>query len=137
MKRENDIEMNLCVASLSSNIEADKNMAEAKVILKNYFSNIRFSSQIQTLPQGKGYTSDFLNSVVMFSTDLTFEYLNEILKTIETQLGRTSLLKMQKKVPIDIDIICWNGQVVHSDYKRFPFLRKLIGELDVDCVELD
>ena len=36
---------------------------------------------------------------------------------------------MQGDVPIDIDIIFWNGVQKRNDYERYDFVKELVDEL--------
>lgn len=121
--------MNSCIISLSSNAEVGKNIPQAKALLEERFSDISFSSQIETSPFGQGYKANFQNLVACFSCSESEEDINSLLKQIEARLGRTPELKAQKIVPIDLDIILWNQSVVRDDYYRFPFLLELINQL--------
>ena len=38
-----------------------------------------------------------------------------MIKSIEAELGRTASDKAAGRVPIDIDLLCWNGQVLKAD----------------------
>lgn len=121
--------MNHCVLSISSNADAELNLALAKQRLQARFEDIVFSASLETKPFGLGYKSNFWNIAAVFQTDLEFDVLNQELKLLEQDLGRTSELKAQKIVPLDVDIILWNREVVREDYNRFPFLRELISEI--------
>ncbi|MDR3704850.1 MAG: 2-amino-4-hydroxy-6-hydroxymethyldihydropteridine diphosphokinase [Paludibacteraceae bacterium] len=121
--------MNSCVISLSSNAEAGKNISLAKALLSERFSDISFSSQIETSPFGSGYKANFQNLAARFSCSESEEEINFLLKQMETRLGRTPEFKAQKIVPVDLDIILWNQSVVRDDYYRFPFLLELINQL--------
>lgn len=119
----------MCVISLSSNFEAEQNIVKAKLLLKQKFPDVCFSAQIATTPFGVGYKSDFQNIVARFSCAEQQEEINCLLKQMEIEQGRTPELKAQKIVPVDLDIILWNGAVVRNDYYRFPFLPELIGQI--------
>ena len=118
------------VISISSNYNAEENIARAKEILSKEFSNVRFSSSVNTDPVGNGYPDmKYTNSAVSLHSPLTPEQLDSFLKSIEVKLGRTCELRLKKIVPIDLDIIIIDKHIVHKDYKRFPFLRRLIAEI--------
>lgn len=84
---------------------------------------------METTPFGNGYPANFQNIVALFTCNLDFDTLNAQLKEIENKLGRTPELKLQKLVPIDLDIITWNENIVRDDYYKFPFLQELIKQI--------
>ena len=44
-------------------------------------------------------------------------------------IGRSPLTNMQGDVPIDIDLIFWNGQQKRNDYDKFDFVRECVDEI--------
>lgn len=90
---------------------------------------LKLSSQLETSPFGSGYPANFQNVVAWFQCENDFESLNFQLKEIESELGRTAEMKIKKLVPIDLDIVIWNNEIVRDDYYKFPFLKELIGEI--------
>ncbi|MBE6323041.1 MAG: 2-amino-4-hydroxy-6-hydroxymethyldihydropteridine diphosphokinase [Paludibacteraceae bacterium] len=118
------------IISISSNEQADKNIALTKEILEKEFSNVKFSSVINTKPVGEGYPQrDFTNTAVSLTSRLNEDEMKDFLRSVEEKLGRTPELKKQKIVPVDLDIIIVGHQIVHKDYANFSFLRKLIAEI--------
>ncbi len=118
------------IISISSNEQADKNIALTKEILEKEFSNVKFSSVINTKPVGEGYPQRyFTNTAVSLTSRLNEDEMKDFLRSVEEKLGRTPELKKQKIVPVDLDIIIVGHQIVHKDYANFSFLRKLIAEI--------
>ncbi|MBR2624559.1 MAG: 2-amino-4-hydroxy-6-hydroxymethyldihydropteridine diphosphokinase, partial [Paludibacteraceae bacterium] len=111
------------IISISSNEQADKNIALTKEILEKEFSNVKFSSVINTKPVGEGYPQrDFTNTAVSLTSRLNEDEMKDFLRSVEEKLGRTPELKKQKIVPVDLDIIIVGHQIVHKDYANFSFL---------------
>jgi 2-amino-4-hydroxy-6-hydroxymethyldihydropteridine diphosphokinase len=121
--------MNHCIISISSNYQAEKLLIKAIELLHVNFPSILFSEKVETEPMGKGYTSNFFNLAAVFECPDSFEQLNAQFKKMEMEFGRTAELKLQKIVPLDIDIILWNNEVVREDYYKFPVLRELISQI--------
>ncbi|MBO6005948.1 MAG: 2-amino-4-hydroxy-6-hydroxymethyldihydropteridine diphosphokinase [Paludibacteraceae bacterium] len=118
------------IISISSNEQAEKNIALTKEILENEFDNVKFASVAVTDPVGENYPDrKFHNTAVSLTSRLDTDELKCFLRSVEERLGRTPELKKQKIVPVDLDIIIVGHQIVHKDYANFPFLRKLIAEI--------
>lgn len=121
--------MNRYIVSLGSNQQAEENITTAQHLLTQKFQQVRFAPTKWTQPEGKHYKAPFLNSAAIFLSDLSPEHLKATLKTIETQMGRIPEQKVAGIVPIDLDIIVCNRQIIHADYERFPFVKEAVDLL--------
>lgn len=121
--------MNRYIVSLGTNHQAEENMAAIQQLLLQTFQQVRFVQTEWTLPVGDRYKAPFLNSAVIFSSELPPESLKATLKSFEAQLGRTADQKASGIVPIDLDIIVCNGKIVHPDYNRFSFVKEAVDQL--------
>ena len=70
-----------------------------------------------------GLGRDYLNIVARCSTSLSLNDLRSLIAEIETIEGRTPQSKTSGSMPIDIDVVMYNGKVVspcdfHRDYFR-------------------
>lgn len=76
-----------------------------------------------------GRGCDYLNVAVRCATDLTLEGFSAKLAEFERLGGRTSDSKASGIMPIDIDIVIWDGIVISpSDYSR-PYFRQCLAGL--------
>ena len=90
--------------SLGSNIDAEANIIFAIEQLNKILKNTKFSSIHKTKAEGfEG--DDFLNLVVAGESDLSFDDLNEKLKTIENESGRKRDVPKFSARTLDIDIV--------------------------------
>ena len=98
--------------SIGSNIDPLKNIDKVKILLNNLFE-CTFSGLYETAAEGfEG--NDFVNCVVGFKTDIGPTQLNEKLKNIEKNMGRTDRQKGMSNRIIDLDLILY-GDLVLSD----------------------
>ena len=121
--------MNTAIIMLGSNSNADINLELAKDQLSSYFDVVKESSTTTSKPFGKNYHADFWNKALKILSVETKEETIYIFKNIEAEMGRTADSKKSGIIPIDIDLIFWNDNQVHSDYDRFDFVRKCINEI--------
>lgn len=86
-------------------------------------------SSIYDTPAVNGGCGNYANAVIRGITDKDFHTLNECLKKFETSLGRSPELKSAGIVPVDIDIVIYDGDVVREWDFRQSFFR--IGFLEL------
>ena len=74
-------------------------------------------SAIYSTPPLSGVGSDYLNAVAVGETKCEQNEFNLMLKDYEKSSGRTPEAKKTGVVPIDLDIVIFNDQIVrHKDY---------------------
>lgn len=96
-------------------------MACCKLWLKRTFEPTACASAYST-PAINGKDADYLNTVAVITTTLPMAELSAVLKDYEKQCGRTPESKLLGVIPIDLDIVMWNGTVVRpNDYKQEYF----------------
>ena len=121
--------MNVVVIGVGSN-SPDKHsrMASSMEWLREHFREVRMS-EIYSTKALNGVDADYLNAVVGIETSLDIIRLNDMLKRYEASCGRTPESKSEGIVPMDLDIVVWNGEIVRpNDYHR-PYFR--IGYLQL------
>ena len=114
---------------LGSNFNATENIELAIEKLSEHFELISQSTILISKPVGEKYKVDFHNIALKLSSDETAQETKLIFKEIENELGRTPESKQLGIIPIDIDLVFWNENLIHPDYDRFDFVRKCIDEI--------
>ena len=115
--------------SVGSNIEPEKHIAQAREMLAAEENLIQVATAIKTAPDGYQDQPDFLNTAFLVATALDLEAFNAYLKRLEIRLGRIKgAIKSGPRV-IDLDIIIWDGVVVHDDYPEKSYVSTAIDEL--------
>lgn len=87
-------------------------MRRAGELLRDYLIAGRFSEAIYTEPIDFEKGHPFLNQVVIAYVPDDPEEVERVFKQIEAQLGRTPEDKKRGCIPIDIDLLQWNDQVL-------------------------
>lgn len=105
------------VLSLGSNCgDRETNVREAAAWLGMHLSGMRCSGIYET-PEVHGNGSPYFNAVVIGETDNDYETFNQELKHYELLAGRDDTCRRMGLVPIDIDIVVWNGDILRPfDY---------------------
>lgn len=97
-------------------------------------------SEIYETPEIHGIGAPYANAVIMGRTSMEMKNLDILLKRYETLSGRDEEARRKMEVPIDIDIVIWDGRIVRDKDFRQSFFqigyRLLNGEMKVDDVEI-
>lgn len=118
------------IVSVGTNIDPEINLVNAKKILNDESCLLAEATVIQTEPDGFKEQADFLNGAYLLETSLPYDEFNAYLKTVETRLGRVKGPIKSGPRTIDLDIIIWDGKVVHSDYlENKVYVIKPVNEL--------
>ena len=110
---------------------AEENIKECIRLIRAKADLVFFSEIYETKPEGMHLHANYKNCVGQIETALSFEEWHQYVKSIELDFGRTPLLRQQGNVPIDVDIVVWNQQVLQlqdltMNYMKFglDFLRQ-------------
>ncbi len=114
--------MNIAFLLLGGNIgNVEQRFRDAyKIIEKNAGKIISYSSIYETEPWGFEAKSNFLNQVIKIETPLSSTELLNILLRAEKTLGRERVNKEYTSREIDIDILFFNDQVIHTQNLVVP-----------------
>ena len=135
--------------SLGTNVgDKNKNLSDAINLLSEFGKILAISSVYKTEPVLYEDQDDFLNIVIEYEYQETAQSLLQIIKNIETQMGRKKIIRYGPRI-IDIDIIFFKGDEIrqkdltipHYDWHNRLFvlqpLYELLGrELDQSSYEI-
>lgn len=130
MKENN---LNRIILCLGSNLNKEKNIECAANLLRTHFVSIRFSVPVETEPLKCKSTATFLNQVALIDTTLDLTEVHRILKSIESQLGRTPEDKINGLIPIDIDLLQFNNQILKPEDLSRDYVINGIRSLRSSC----
>ena len=121
--------MHQVILSLGTNHYQKRNLARARMCLSEVLTEMTYTSEIWTEPIGCRRKELYLNQLVRGKCQQPQEVLEKVLKDIEKQFGRTPQKRQAGIVPIDIDILEYDGLRYHiNDWQR-PYVITLLGEL--------
>lgn len=117
------------VVSIGSNFGDRKSMVGMAIDwLSKELSDFR-SSRIYETPSEGHVGSNYMNAVCEGVTRMSRENLENLCKEYERCAGRDSECRAKGNVPIDLDIVIYDGEVVRpTDYRR-SFFKIGFGEL--------
>lgn len=122
--------MNQILISLGSNMPCGKgNMESAIKKIRAKATFARFSSIYDTDPIGKHKHARYKNCVGQIHSTEPFEYWHSFFKSLEVEMGRNELLRAQGDVPLDIDIVIWNEDVIRPRDLMADYLKEGLQEI--------
>ncbi len=122
-------DLNHAVIAIGSNIEPQRHVANAICLIGQSHRLIAQSKFVWTKPLGNANQQDFLNGAVLIETKLGADSLRANLRDIEAQLGRQRGADKFGPRTIDLDLVVWNGQIVHKDMSERDFVRQAVLEV--------
>ncbi len=115
------------IISIGSNSSPEKHVQHAlKELSKLFNQQIRFSPMLYTESIGMETPSIFLNTVGIGHTSNSLEHLQQYTKQIEQQLGRKKGDKQKGIIPIDIDILQWDNEILKPQDLDYPFIKECL-----------
>lgn len=126
--------MNSLVISIGSNShDRDWQIKHGIEWLKHNLSNFRISSVYNSEAVNQR-DPDYLNAVISAGTRKNLDEISQLLKQYEMVCGRTPASKLEGNIPMDIDIVIWNGDVLRQrDFAQQYFQR---GWQELKTVEI-
>lgn len=128
-QNEQEPTLHNAVIGLGSNVAGQRRKAieEALEWLGRAGTNMVISEIYETNPWGKPEEGPrYRNAVAKLETTLSAETLNEMLKKYELEHGRDDEARKAGRVPIDLDIVIWDGEAlrpheINRDYFTIGF----------------
>lgn len=121
--------MNSAVVHVGSNIDPYRNIERLKNILKKDQHLVAESAFVFTKPIGILSQPDFLNGAYLIKTALEMKDLETYLKEVEISLGRKETDEKFGPRTIDLDIVVWNGHIVHRDVHERDFVKDAVRQV--------
>ena len=117
------------ILSLASNRFQKANLSKARCCLEEILSDLQSTVEIWTQPVGNAKRRDaYLNQLVRGTTELDEDALNDWLKQTELSFGRTQAKRLLGIVPIDLDLLEFDGEKRHpNDWER-TYVKELMTE---------
>ena len=118
------------IISLAANRFQVKNLSRARRCLEEILPDLHYTAEHWTEPVGNGSRHDaYLNQLASGITGLDEEQLSARLKEVERSFGRNEAKRRLGIVPIDLDILEFDGERRHlKDWER-PYVKELLIEL--------
>ena len=104
-----------CLLCMGSNLNALLHLKNAEEALQHFFPDIEWGEIVETVPEKMENPQPFLNRAARFRTSLPMTEVRSILKQIEQTNGRTPESKKEGRIPLDIDLLSYDQQVLKPE----------------------
>lgn len=101
-----------CFICLGSNYQQDIYYAKTRFRLQEIFPTIVFADSIETKPIEIKRKDSFINQIAYFKTTLSSDEVNQHLKNIELECGRTIDDKLLEIIKMDIDLLIYDNHIL-------------------------
>ena len=123
--------MHRCIISLATNCNQEENLREARQRLGQILSDTSYTKELWTQPFRSKCTYLYLNQLAYAETSLSVNQLEETLKRIEMEMGRTAEDRQHGIVRIDLDLLLFDHERYHlHDWER-PYIQELLRSQEV------
>lgn len=107
--------------SVGSNIEPESNIINALIKLSHYAEVVEVSTFYRTEPIERPEQPHFLNGIFHIRTDIPARELKfEVLRKIESELGRVRTDDKYAPRTIDLDIVIYGNRVIYEPDIKIP-----------------
>ena len=119
--------MNKAIIGLASNRNnGDIILKHAITELMHDCISARFSECYRTIPIGTWSKRNYWNCTGIIETELDLNQLKKLYKTMEKQAGRMPDSNQTGDIPLDIDIVVWNSNIIRPyDWEQSYFQKGL------------
>lgn len=121
---------NKVVICIGSNFEASINIEKAKAVLERELGPISFATQTESEAVNWSKPCIFTNQVGYFESDKDFDFIKQLTKQIERDLGRNAEQRALGNMPMDIDIVIWNDSILKPDDLNQTYVQDAIRSLE-------
>lgn len=117
--------LSTALISLGANTP-DKNERLAEIIVAiAQTAHIEAQTPVYETPaEGSIAAAPYANALLQITTDTDYNTLHDTFKSWEQAAGRTKESKLQGIIPLDIDIISWNGVVLKERDMQFAYMQR-------------
>ncbi len=114
------------IVSIGSNEERERQMALAREWLRGLYPDVRFSEELETEPLFLSRKALFSNQLASFSSPSSPEQVVAQLMQIERDAGRTPEMKLQERVPLDLDLLVAGDLILRPKEMERDYIQRLL-----------
>ena len=107
--------------------DAAEQLAQARTVLETLGTVKRQTEPYPTAPEYVTEGPAYLNQLIELETTLTYQSLHDQSKDFEGDVRR--FFKAGKLVPIDIDIVIWNGKILRPADAKASYFKEGLSKL--------
>lgn len=121
---------NSAVICIGSNVADRRSVVAAALGAVSRGGVVRVSSGLYETEADNGVDAPYINLVAVVDVGLDLDSLRAVAKKLERDAGRTAE-STSSSMPLDIDIIMWNGAVVDRRQYEKPYFKEGYAKIAV------
>lgn len=125
------------VLSLGSNYGNREEAVASAIKLMSEVLTTAQSSTVYTTPPLSGIGEPYANAVIAGEWDKDFAALEQLCKQTEIEFGRTDERRHLHQVPLDIDIVMFDGKIIRPADFGYAFFQTGYRQLSPDTENPD
>lgn len=119
-------EEHTCLLCLGSNSESRYHLKNAEIALNEFLPEIYWGEIIETKAEGETADSPpYLNRLALLHTSLGINELKRLFKQIEKENGRMEESKKNGIIPLDIDLLAYDDQLLKPKDLEKEYMKQL------------
>ena len=118
-----------CLICLGSNKDADIHLKVAQNALMHLFQKVAFGNRVITKAEGPILQPDYVNLAARIVTSVSCDEVKKSLKQIEIDNGRTPEDKQMGSVPLDIDLLTYDSEVLRPEDLEKNYVKQALKSL--------
>lgn len=108
-----------CIICLGSNHQGIEHIKNAEKEIEEIANKIHWGDIIETKPENTSSSTPYHNRAALLQTSVSKETLIKEFKRIEQQHGRTVSGQHKGIIPLDIDLLMYDNEIVKpADFKK-------------------
>lgn len=121
---------NRAIIGIGSNSgKKSENVIRAIAEIRKQIHIVKHSSCYETEAVGKQRQEPYCNCVAIIETVKEYDELKQLFKKIECASGRTPKSKTDGIIPLDIDIVSWNDEIIKAADMEQEYMKKGLKEI--------
>lgn len=122
--------MKTCIICIGSNHNPSSNITKAVETLSTLFPDILWGETVVTPAEGVSVpVPDYHNRAAVFPTCMSVPELKHLFKEMEKACGRGSDSKSTGIVPLDIDLLQYDGEILKPRDMQMGYVRKALEDI--------
>lgn len=117
------------IICLGSNFQASEHLAAARKMIAALAGNVVWGDTLTTAAEPARDNVTYQNCAALLTTKKEIEEVKALFKDMERQAGRTPESKQLGIIPLDIDILTYDNQVIKAEDLRKKYVQLILRSL--------
>lgn len=117
------------IICLGSNFQAGEHLAAARKMIATLAGDVVWGDTLTTAAEPARDSVTYQNCAALLTSEKEIEEVKALFKDMERQAGRTPESKRLGIIPLDIDILIYDNQVIKAEDLRKKYVQLILRSL--------